>query len=166
MTLRELFQYATNNPVYLYYFFVGIPAICFLILILFQNPNNALKIKWVLSVLCFLAVVPGIFALTLNIYNFLFERQSILDINLFLQVLPIVSMALSLFLIKRVLPFDYIPGFEKLTQISTIIFGIMAIMWIIDRTHIMAFAFIPFSYIIIGFLALLILVRYVLPKLF
>lgn len=160
MTLRSLFDSASTNPNWLIYFFLSIPAICFILKVLFKNPAEAFKIKWLFTGLCFLAVIPGIFALTLNIYTFLFERQSIWDMNLVLQILPVVSMIISLMLIKNTLPFDYIPGFEKLIGLSTIIFIIMGIMWFIDRTHIYAFSMIPFSYIIIGFIVLILFVRF------
>jgi hypothetical protein len=166
MTLRELFQHATTNPTWLIYYFLAIPIICLVLLLVFRNPNTAYKIKWLFSVICFLVVLPGIFSLTLNIYTFLFERQSILDMNLLIQVLPIISMVASLYLIKRILPFDYIPGFEKLTSISTIIFAIMGLMWIVDKTHIFAFAFIPISYIIIGFVLILLFIKFGLSRLF
>jgi hypothetical protein len=166
MTLRDLFDQANTNPAYLYYYFLGIPALCFLLLLIFRNPNNALKVNWLLTCLCFMTVIPGIFALTYNIYTFLFERQSILEMNLLIQVLPIISMLVSLYLIKRILPFDYIPGFEKLTSMAALIFGIMAIMWIVDKTHIMAFAYLPFSYIIIALVAIILAIKFLLPRLF
>jgi hypothetical protein len=166
MTLRDLFQLATDHPNYLLYYFLGIPALCFLLLLIFRNPNNALKVNWIFTTICFLTVIPGIFSLTYNIYTFLFERQSILKMNMLIQVLPILSMVASLYLIKRILPFDYIPGFEKLTSISALIFGLMAIMWIVDKTHIFAFAYIPFSYIIIGLVAIILAIKFLLPRLF
>jgi hypothetical protein len=160
MTLRSLFENVTNNPGWLVGYFILIPLICLLLLVLINDPNIALKVKWLFTGLCFLVVIPGIFALTLNIYTFLFERQSIWDMNLVLQALPIISMVLSLMMIKKTLPFEYIPGFEKLIGLSTIIFALMGLMWFIDRTHIYAFSMIPFSYIIIGFVAIIIFIRF------
>lgn len=166
MTIRDLFQQSSINPAWLLYYFISIPIICLILMLLFRNPNNALRINWLLAIICFLVTIPGIFAITYNIYTFLFERHSILDLNLLIQVLPIFSMAISLYLIKRILPFNYIPGFEKLTSISILIFGIIAIMWIFDRTQIFAFSMIPFTYIIIGFLALVLFMRYGFKRLF
>jgi hypothetical protein len=160
MTLRSLFEYVTNNPSFLVYYFLLIPLICLVLMILINDPNQAIKIKWLFTTLCFMIVIPGIFALTLNVYTFLFERQSVWDFNLVLQALPVVSMGLSLMLIKKTLPFNYIPGFEKLIGLSTVIFALMGIMWFIDRTHIYAFSMIPFSYIIIGFVAIIIFIRF------
>lgn len=166
MTLRDLFDFTTNNPTKLYYFFIGLPAISFLLKNLFTDPNKAYKIKWLFSIICFLAVIPGIFAITFGIYTFLFERLSILDINLLVQLLPILSMFVTLYFVKNTLPFEYIPGFEKLTTLATYMFGIMAILWIVDRTHIMAISIIPFMYIILGLLVFVLFVKYFLPKIF
>ncbi|MES2797121.1 MAG: hypothetical protein V4683_14215 [Bacteroidota bacterium] len=166
MTLRDLFHQADNHPIWLIYYFCAIPIVCFLLFILVKDSNKAYRIKWIFSVLCFSVVLPGIFSLTLNLYLFLFERQSIWDFNLISQVLPIASMLLSLYLIRKIIAFDYIPGFEKLSTISTIIFGMMGLFWILDRTHIFAFSMIPFSFILIGFAVLLLVVKFILPKLF
>ncbi len=166
MTLRDIFQHITANPKSLYYYFLGLPFICFLLFFLIKNPYNSIKIKWVFSALLFLSVMPGIFSLTLNIYSFLFEKQSILDLNLYTQVMPIVSMFFCLYLIKSTLPFAYIPGFEKLSLIFMLIFGLMAVMWIIDRTHILVISIIPISYIFVGFLLLILFLRYGLGRLF
>lgn len=166
MTLRSLFESVSTNPNWLIYYLIALPIICLILMLIFNNPNNAYKLKWLFAALCFMVVIPGIFALTLNIYTFLFERQSIWDIDLVLQGLPILSMILSLIMIKKTLPFDYIPGFEKLIGLSTIIFVVMGIMWFIDRTHIYAFSMIPFSYLVIGFIALIVFLRFGISRMF
>jgi hypothetical protein len=166
MTLRDLLQYAENDPKLILAYFLFWPMLSFLLFALIKDSNKAYRINWLFSIICFLVVLPGIFTLNLNIYLFLFERQSIWDLNLVTQVLPIVSMITSLFFVKKTLAFDYIPGFEKLSSISALIFGIMALLWVVDKTHIFAFSMIPFSVIIIGFVALILLVKFGFKRLF
>lgn len=166
MTLRDLFLLAENDPKWLIAYLVAWPVLSFLLFVFIKDSNNAYRIKWLFSAICFLVVLPGIFSLTFNIYLFLFERQSVWDLNLISQILPIASMLTSLYFIKRTLAFDYIPGFEKLTSISTVLFGMMALLWVVDKTHIFAFSMIPFSIIIIGFVALILFVKYGVKRLF
>ncbi len=166
MTLRDLFLLAENNPKWVLTYFLLIPFLSFLLYFFIKDSNKAYQIKWVFSFICFFAVLPGIFSLTLNFYLFLFERQSIWELNLVSQVLPILSMVASLYFVRKTLAFDYIPGFEKLTSVSAIIFDIMALLWIADKTNIFAFSMIPFGVIVIGFFALILFVKYGLSKLF
>lgn len=125
-----------------------------------ETADEIWKWRYVYAGLVYLACIPGVFAITLNVYLFLFERQSIWDLNLTLQVLPILTMVGTLMLIRRKMPFDYIPGFGRLSGFLTLIAAIMGIMWFIDRTRIYAIAYVPFSYIIIGFIALLLIIRF------
>lgn len=166
MTLRDLFLLAENDPKWIIAYLVILPLMSFLLYVFVKDSNKAYRIKWLFSIICFMVVLPGIFSLTFNIYLFLFERQSIWDLNLISQILPIASMLISLYFIKRTLAFDYIPGFEKLTCVSALLFGMMALLWVVDKTHIFAFSMIPFSIIIIGFVALILFVKYGITKLF
>ncbi len=160
MTLRQFFESIQSNPNPYLYFFVALPIVCTILWLLFNTPEKAIQIKYVFSAICFVSFIPGMFAITLNIYTFLFERQSVWDINLMAQILPIISMVICFLIIKKTLPFDYIPGFEKITNLSTLIFVVMGILWFIDRTRIFAFVNLPFSAIVIGFLALIVFVKY------
>ncbi|RZM01651.1 MAG: hypothetical protein EOO88_57720 [Pedobacter sp.] len=131
-----------------------------------ETAEDIWKWRYMYAVLVYLACIPGIFAVTLNIYLFLFERQSIWDMNLALQALPILTMVATLVLIRRKIPFSYIPGFGKLSSFLTLIGAIMGILWFIDRTRIYAVAYIPFTYIVIGFVALLLVIRFAWSRIF
>jgi hypothetical protein len=160
MTLRQFFESIQNNPNPYFYYFLAVPIVCAILWLLFNTQETAYKIRYVFSVICFASFIPGLFALTLNIYTFLFERQSVWDMNLVSQVLPVISMVLSFLIIKKTLEFEYIPGFEKITSLSAIVFVVMGVLWFIDRTRIFAFVNLPFSAIVIGFVALIIFVKY------
>ena len=111
------------------------------------------------------ATIPGIFAIVLNVYLFLFERQPIMQSNLYTQVLPVMVMVLTLWLVKRNVPFEYIPGFNKISGLITVMMAIMTVMWLLDRTHIFAVTFLPFQYVILMLVGLLIVARLGLKKL-
>jgi len=103
--------------------------------------------------------IPGIFAITLNVYYFLFEKQRIADASLYVQVLPIISMAITLWLIRKNVDFKDIPGFEKLGGLITILAAVIIFMWILEKTRIFVFTMIPFGYFILFFIILLVLIR-------
>ncbi|MBL7829447.1 MAG: hypothetical protein JNK41_00355 [Saprospiraceae bacterium] len=160
MTLRDGFNFAQTNPAWFVFFFVILPIIALLVGWISKDMGNESPWKEVYGCLIYLVCVPGIFAITLNIYLFLFERQSVFDANLVLQVLPIISMIVTLQIIKYHVNLDLIPGFKKLSGLVMIIFFTICIMWFIDRTHIYAIAFLSFPAVIGIFVVLFLVVRY------
>ncbi|RRB18285.1 hypothetical protein [Larkinella knui] len=167
MTLQDFFDSVSANPAILAIFLLAIPALAFVVnLWAGEKAEEIWRWRFVYATLVYLACIPGIFAFTLNVYLFLFERQSIWRMNLITQVLPVVTMVATLMLIKRKLPFAYIPGFGKLSGFMTLIAAVIGLLWFIDRTRIYAVTYIPFAYILVGFVGLLLLIRFAWSKLF
>lgn len=166
MTLHDFFYNVSSNywPVALY--FILLPGIAWVV---GQIASGSRDVKFwglVYSILVYAVCIPGIFAVTLNIYLFLFERQSVWQANIVLQFLPIISMALTLMIIKQKIPFSLIPGFGKLSGFLTIIAALIGVMWFFDRLHLVAFTYVPFAYIVVGFVGTLLLIRFAWSKIF
>ncbi|MBP7240352.1 MAG: hypothetical protein KBA14_09005 [Saprospiraceae bacterium] len=153
MTLGEFFEWSGNNPALLLGFFFLVPFLALLALFFSKEEGHLSPWKYLYSVLIYLVAIPGIFAVTLSIYLFLFERRSIMDTNLFTQVLPIVSMLATFILIRKQVDLDLVPGFGKLSGLITIIGVLMVLMWIIDKTHIYSITFMPFWAVILILIA-------------
>ena len=116
--------------------------------------------KYIYATLIYLVSVPGIFAVCLNIYFFLFQRRDILQTDIYLQILPILVMVLTVFLIRRNVDLKLVPGFNKISALWMMMFAAFSLMWFIDRTHIMVFSYLPFQYLL-GIFVVLFLVIYV-----
>lgn len=159
MTLNQLFDVLAANPIYIILYCVFIPLIAVLAGFMGKNEGHLSPWKYLYSVLIYLACIPGIFAVTLSIYIFLFERRSILDTDVYTQILPLLSMILTLIVIRRNVDLDEIPGFEKISGLVMVILAALAIMWIVDRTRLIVFSFLPFSYALGIFAVLLIILR-------
>ncbi len=159
MTLQQLFDYLTANPILVVFFYVAIPLTAYIASVLGRGEGHLTPWKQLYCILVYLAVIPGMFALLLNIYFFLFERQPIMQTNLFTQVLPFITMIVSLMVIKKNVPFDLIPGFDKLSGLAMISFTLLGLMWILDKTRIIAITFMPFYYVIIILIVAFIMVR-------
>ena len=166
MTLQELFNYVSANPNYILFYFAIIPFAALLGSILDGDRGHTSPWKYIYSVLIYMVCIPGLFALTLNVYLFLFEKRSVMQMDLVLQILPIVSMILTLLIIRRNMDMSHIPGFDKLGGFLILVTALLGFMWIIDRTHIFAIVRLRFEVVIFIFLALLILMRYGLKKAF
>ena len=167
MTLRDVFEAVSGQPALLFLLLMAVPTGAFLVnLGSGETAHQIWTWRYVYAGLVYLACIPGVFAITLNVYLFLFERQSIWDTNLALQVLPILTMVGTLMLIRRKMPFDYVPGFGKLSGFLTLMAAIMGVLWIVDRTRIYALTYVPFSNILNGFVALLLIIRFAWSRIF
>jgi len=164
MTLGELFDHISRNPEVILCYSIAIPFTALLAGVLGKDEGDLSPWKHLYSSLIYLVCIPGIFAVTLNIYLFLFERISIMDANLYTQILPIILMIVTLWIISRNVSFDKIPGFSKISALMTIVIAILSIMWILEKTHIIAFTYMPFHYVLILFLILFVLIRYGIKK--
>jgi len=159
MTLLELFELFADNPMMILGYFLLIPFTAFLAYILGRHEGHLSPWKYLYTVLIYMVSIPGLFAVILNIYLFLFERRPILETDVYSQILPIFSMVGTLLLIKANVDLEKIPGFEKLTAFLMIVSIVMGIMWILDKTHIIAFTYIPFYYVILILVGLIAMIR-------
>lgn len=125
-----------------------------------QGEGHLSPWKYVYSTLIYLSCVPGVFALFLSAWIFLFERRSILDTDVFTQVLPLFSMIATLLIIRRNVDLDLVPGFDKVSGLFVMIAAVLALLWVIDRTRIWVVTFLPFWQALLILIALLLLARW------
>lgn len=166
MTLGEFFQLLSANPSIILFFFIAVPMTAGLAYVYGKGEGNKRPWSYLYSALVHLAVIPGIFAITLNVYLFMFERLPIMETDIYTQILPIISMIFTLVLIRKNTCFEDIPGFGRLSALIIIILAILSLMWLMDRTHIIAITFIPFHWIIVFILVILVVFRFAGKRLF
>ena len=164
MTLGEFFEMIGRNPNLVLFYFIALPLTAFLAGVLGKEEGHLSPWKYLYSTIIFLVCVPGLFAITLNIYMFLFERRSIMDSNLYTQVLPVFLMLFTLWIISRNVKFEEIPGFNKISGLVMIIAAVLLVMWIMEKTHIIAITFMPFYYVFIIFGVLFLAIRFGMKK--
>ena len=160
MTLGELLEFLGSNPYYTVFYFVAIPLGAFLANMLSKGEAKLNPWCSFYALLVYLSVIPGVFAILLNLYHLLFENTSIYEVNLMTQILPILSMVLSLYLIKQNIDFDDIPGFDKLAGFAGMMGGLMVIFFFLDKTRLIAFTYIPFLWIVGILIILYLVIRY------
>ncbi len=166
MTLQELFDLIAGHPAYILFYFAIIPFAGFMAGLLSKGEGHLAPWKFLYSILIYAVCIPGIFAVTLDVYFFLFEKRSILDTDVYTQILPVVSMVLTLLIIRQNADFDYIPGFDKLSGLMMMIAATLGIMWFVDRTHIYAITYLRFEVVLLIFFVLLLLIRFGWSKIF
>lgn len=166
MTLHDFFTFLSEHPVYTISYMVFVPAMAGIIGILADDKANRSPWKEFYMILLYMICIPGIFAISLLVYSFLFEKQSIYNIDLITHVLPIVSMVATILLIRRSASLDDIPGFDKLTGLIMMISVALLLFWVLDKTRIILFSYLPFQYVLLIFIGLLLVFRWGLKKVF
>lgn len=166
MTLEEFFQVISENPAFILFFFVALPLTAFLASVFGKGEGHLTPWKQLYCFLAFAAAIPGIFAVMLNVYLFLFEKQPIMQTDIYTQILPILIMVITFWLINRNVPFELIPGFDKLTGLIMLVVAVLSLMWFLDRLRIIAFTYMPFHYVLIFLVAAFIGIRFGAKKMF
>ena len=166
MTLEQFFNLLSNNPFYIIAFFVLIPITALVAGFMGKNEGHLSPWKYLYSALIYLVCVPGIFAVTLIIYSLFFERRSIFQTDIYTQVLPIISMVITLLLIRNNVDLNRVPGFGRISGLIMMIGAVLVVMWVLVKTHIIAIAWIRIEYILLMLIALLVIFRFGWSRLF
>lgn len=166
MTLKEFLDSLSTNPYYLLVYFSLIPITALITWLLGKGEGNDSPWKYLYATLIYMVCIPGIFAIVLSIYGFMFERRGIMNIDIYTQIIPVLSMALTIFLITKNADLNYIPGFGRLTGLLFMILATFGIMWFIDRTRLFAITFIPIQYIGLIFIVLFLVIKFGWGRLF
>ncbi len=160
MTLQDFFNFLVSNPFWIISYFLLIPFTALLAGIFGKDEGQEDPWKYLYSALIYLVCVPGIFAVFFNLYLFIFERRSIFQTEIFTQLLPIVSMFVTMLLIRRNVSLDLIPGFDKITGLFMMITAAFAFFWVLDKTHIIIISFLPLWQGALIFIGLLLVMRW------
>ncbi len=114
MTLQDIINGVGANPLPAILFFSALPLLA--LVLGWITKDEGLKNPWqyVYSVLIYLAAVPGIFGFTFTINQLFVEKKSITGLDFFFTLIPVLSMAATLFIVKSQKDLGEIPGFNKL----------------------------------------------------
>lgn len=166
MTLRELFDYLSANPLTVVAYFSLLLITAILAGIMGKGEGHLSPWKYLYAAIIYLVCVPGIFAASLAVYLFLFEQGgSIYNVNLLTQALPVAAMLITLNVVRQNVAFGYIPGFGKLTDLMMTIFTVFLLMYLLNRLHLVAWVFVPVQWLILIVAGLLLVVRLGLKRL-
>lgn len=167
MTLLDVFNAVSGQPVLFLVFLIALPIGAFLVNKWSGTTADGIYAwRYVYTSLIYIACILGVFNATLDIYLLVFEGQSLFAVDLPLQVFPILTSMTTLMVIQSKIPFQYIPGFGRLPDFVTIIAILISALWFIDRASIYPVSYMPFLYIILGFGIILFVVCYVWSRLF
>lgn len=121
---------------------------------------------YVYSVLIYLVGIPGIISAVLIGYSLFFVRQNLLEVNLLIYFLPVVSMGICYFLIGRKVSFDRLPGFDRLFGLMILIGLSFLIVLLLFKLRLIIGFFASIETLAIIGVAVFVLFQYASAKLF
>jgi hypothetical protein len=137
MTTRDLIQLAGQHPYVLATGFLVPPAIAWLLGRIHERGRGGVPPwKHLYAALVYLACVPGMFAGVITAYTLFFSGENLLDANLLVYFLPVVSMVVTLVFIRKSVSFDEVPGFDRLSGLMVMVGCSFAIALAIQKTRI------------------------------
>ena len=140
MTTRELIQWAGQHPAVLVAALVAPPVFAWVAGKAHgQEQGKLAPWKYLYSVLVYLVCAPGMFAGVTTAYTLFFSRENLLDANVLVYFLPIVSMVATLVLIRKNVSFDDVPGFDRLSGLMVMVACSFIIALAIQKTRIFLF---------------------------
>ncbi len=166
MTLGEFIDWISRDPQYIIGYFLLMPAAAALMWFIAKDEGHIKPWKYIYSIIIYAVCIPGVSAIAFNLYLFAFQRQDVFAMDIFTQIMPILSMVLTLWLIRKNVAFESIPAFDKLSQLITIIFAVLLLLWLGDKVRIYSITFVPLWMFLAIFVGLILLIRYAWSKLF
>ena len=97
MTLGEFLQQFSQHHELIVFYAIATPLTAVLASVFSKGQGHLSPWKYLYSFLIYLSALPGIFAITLNVYLIGFEGRSLLETDLYTQILPMVVMAVTIF---------------------------------------------------------------------
>lgn len=101
MTIEDLLTYLTIDKTGLFLFFILLPIITILITAISAGRSLEKPYSYAYSVLLFAVSIPGVLSVTLWVYSMFFERKSIWQLPFFVYYLPIIIMAICIYILKK-----------------------------------------------------------------
>lgn len=140
MTTRQLIQLADSHLWVILAVFIFPPVAAWLCGRLHgSNSGGNAPWKYCYSLLVYLVCIPGLFSTVLTGYSLFFSKENLLDVNLAVYFLPILSMVVTLVLIHKNVSFDLVPGFDRLSGLMVMMGCSFVIALAIEKTRIWIF---------------------------
>lgn len=167
MSVEEFIDYLSQQKNYL---LISLLAITFLsILMRYMHGkyrSNLAPWKYIYSVIVYLVCIPGMFSASIIFYNLLFLHGNLMDLDIYVCYLPIISMIVTLSIIRNSVDFSNLPGVDKLSGLLLVIGITFFSALILDRLRVfVVFGGSIFSLFIICIIVF-ILLKYALRLLF
>jgi hypothetical protein len=166
MTLNELFDYLKEHNFYVIIYLVGLPVLAGILGLFSGEKGNRDPWRYLYMLILYGICIPGIFAITLLIYALTYMKINVYEIDLLTHVAPVISMVVTILVVRKYVNLEEIPGFNKISGLLMMIAVVLVLFWILEKTRILVFTYMPFYWVLLILAALLLIFRMGLKKVF
>ena len=137
MSVADLLELLAGNSLILLIVFLSLPLLAWL----YGLPISRFKAGrsphcYIYAVLVYLVCIPGAMALTLSGYFLFFLRANMMNVNILVFFLPIVSMIATLMLIRQKTELARLPGFDRVSSLFIVLTVTFILVALIQKTRI------------------------------
>lgn len=160
MTIQEIIDQFGNNSGIILNYYIVLLVLCLLGLLFVKSDDFKSPVNYFYTGLVYAICIPALLSFMLLLYSFFFLRANLLQVNALTYFLPIASLILLLFIIKKTVPLKKIPGFEKISGLFLLISITFIVTYVLQRMFFGVFFIGSFKHLIAIFLVLLVLFRF------
>ncbi|NOQ35093.1 MAG: hypothetical protein GQ569_04270 [Methylococcaceae bacterium] len=166
MTINQWLQNFSSSTILLIYF-ISLPLLAFMCGFLHQRKNGERgNTRYIYSVLTYLSTIPAAFSATLILYGMFFVRTNLLNVNVLVYFLPLLSAFATLMIISKQAQFSKLPWFDKLSGLLMMLGVTFAILLFIYKTRIFIGFFGSFEYLLVLGIVVFLLLKWSMKKMF
>lgn len=137
MTARGLLELAGRYPAILAVGILLPPVLALLLGALHvRGRGGAPPWRVLYAILVYAVTIPGMGAAVVTLYKVFFTHESLLDANLLVHFGPILTMAVTLLLIRKSVSFDELPGFDRLSGLIALVGVTFVILLVVQKTFV------------------------------
>ncbi len=115
MTVHDFLSVLDQHYGLILFYFMILPVASFVTGIFYKPTPRISFLDCLYSVLIYLSGIPGILSGVLTFYSMFIVRKNMLEVNVILYFLPVISMCIVFYLISRKTDFNRLPGFGRLS---------------------------------------------------
>lgn len=165
MTIQKIIEACESKEEYIWIYYSILFTINIISLI-FQNKSNFNFFKYIFSTIIYLFTIPGILALITVLYLLMFQQQNILALNITTYYIPIIFMAINLYIINKRVPLSIIPGFKNIAGLISLISITCILIFILQRTYFGVLFLGSTTQLFVVFFMIFILIKYSFKRVF
>ncbi len=167
MTVEGLISYLSQQRYYVVAIMLAVPVLCILLRLLHGRlRGNLSPWKYIYSVLVYLSCIPGMFSISVILYNLLFLHANLMELDIFVCYLPVLSMLVTLFIMHQIIEINQLPGFDKISGLMIISGIAFFVTLIIDRLQVFVLFYGSIFWLFIICIAIFFLLKYAMRLLF
>ncbi|MEQ8472967.1 MAG: hypothetical protein RIC35_17365 [Marinoscillum sp.] len=163
MTIEDIIEILGDHSLWVVGYFVMVILLTIGITLILK-PSNVKYLQYAVTFVVYAVAVPGTLAFILFVYSVLIMGTSLLEVNLTVYFLPLVSLIICLWLLNRKIFMKDIPGFGRLSGLFIMIALVFLVIFILQRTHFGIVFLGNMIQLLVGFIVLLIAFRFAWSK--